>query len=49
MDYLLDMAIAIILSTLKTAIKNPGKAETLKKAMLKIRTQIDLVYGSQES
>lgn len=45
MDYFLDMAIAIVLSALKTAIKNPDKAETLKKAMLKIRTQIDLVYG----
>lgn len=49
MDYLLDMAITIILSALKTAIKNPEKAETLKKAMIKVRTQIDLVYGSSEA
>lgn len=45
MDYLLNMAIAIVLATIKEAFKNPTKAEAVKKAMLKIRANIDMVYG----
>lgn len=46
MDYLLNMAIAIVLATIKEAFKNPEKAEAIKKAMLKIKANIDLLYGS---
>lgn len=45
MDYLLNMAIAIVLATIKEAFKNPEKAATIKKALLKIRDQINLLYG----
>lgn len=45
MDVFLSMGIAVILEALKAAVKNPEKAKQLRKAMLKIRTQIDLVYG----
>lgn len=45
MDYLLNMAIAIVLAAIKEAFKNPVRAEAIKKAMLKIRTNIDLLYG----
>lgn len=45
MDYLLNMAIAVVLATIKDAFKNPEKAEKIKKAMLKIRANIDLLYG----
>lgn len=45
MDYFLNMAIAIVLATIKEAFRNPQKAEAIKKAMLKIRANIDLLYG----
>jgi hypothetical protein len=50
MDYILNMAITVVLATIKEAFKNPEKKEMVKKAMLKIRANIDLVYGdpSQE-
>lgn len=48
MDYLLNMAIAIVLATIKEAFKNPAKAEAIKKAMLKIRANIDLLYSDPE-
>lgn len=45
MDYFLNMAIAIVLATIKEAFKNPEKKEQVKRAMLKIGANIDMVYG----
>lgn len=44
MDFYLSMAIAVILTGIKQAVKNPEKAEDLKRALLKVRDQIDLLY-----
>ena len=46
MDFWFDMATAVILSTIKQVVKNPQKKEDVKKAMLKIRNAINVVYGS---
>ncbi len=48
MDYFFDVAVAIILSTIKAAFKNPSSAEKLKKVLLKIRNQITLLYANDE-
>lgn len=47
MDYFLSMAIAIILAAIKGAVKNPQKAEELKKALLKVRDQISFLYPDE--
>lgn len=43
-DYLVSMGINIVLTAIALAIKNPAKAGSLKKALLKIRNQINLLY-----
>ena len=45
MDYFFNMAIAVVLAAIKGAIKNPEKAEEVKRALLKVRNAIDLLYG----
>lgn len=45
MDYWLDMALAVMFSTLKQVIKNPVKKAELKKAMLKLRDNINIAYA----
>lgn len=45
-DYFLNLGISIVLTTLRLAIKDASKAESVRKAMLKIRAQIDMVYGN---
>jgi hypothetical protein len=40
-EMIIGMAVSIVLST----IKNPAKKAQLKKAMLKIRNQINLAYA----
>lgn len=47
MDYLLNMAIAIVLATIKEAFKNPERKEQVKRAMLKIKANIELLYGEE--
>ena len=44
MDFYISMAIAVILTAIKQAVKDPEKAEGLKRALLKVRDQIDLLY-----
>lgn len=39
-DLIISMAISVVLST----IKNPEKKAKLKKALLKVRNQINLAY-----
>ena len=46
MNYFLDFAISILLTELKSVVKNPGKAAELKSVMLKIYTQIGVVFGT---
>ena len=48
MDYLLSMAIALILQAIKESIKNPARKAALKKALLKVRDQINLLYLGEE-
>jgi hypothetical protein len=43
-DFLIGMAVSIILNCIKVATKNPGRAAALKAALLKIRDQINLLY-----
>lgn len=50
MNFFLDMAISVILSTLKELVKNRKKKAGLRKAMLKVRDTIDAVYdGATDS
>lgn len=44
-DLLLNMGISFVLTAIKEGFKNPSKKEDLKKAMLKIRNQINLLYA----
>jgi non-canonical (house-cleaning) NTP pyrophosphatase len=48
-SWIFDMAIALVLSTIKTAVKNPAKKESLRRALLKVRDQINLLYASDEA
>lgn len=43
-DYLITMGISFVLAAIKESFKNPQKKEDLKKALLKIRDQINLLY-----
>lgn len=45
MDYFLHMASAVVLAAIKEAFASPEKATMIKRAMLKIRANIDLLYG----
>jgi len=42
-----EMFIQMALSILFAAIKNPARKETLKKALLKLRDQINLLYPEE--
>jgi len=44
-DLLLNMGISFVLTAIKESFKNKTKKEELKKAMLKIRNQINLLYA----
>lgn len=44
-DFLLDLGVSAILTALRSAFKNPQKRNQLKKVMLKIYTQIGLVFS----
>ncbi len=44
-DMLLQMGITFVLTAIKQSFKNPTKKIELKKAMLKIRDQINLLYA----
>ena len=47
-DLLLNMGISFVLTAIKESFKNPTKKAELKKAMLKIRNQINLLYAGDE-
>jgi hypothetical protein len=46
-DYLTSMAISIILTVVKEAVKNPAKAASMKKALIKVRDGIDALYPEE--
>ena len=43
-DFLTNMAITTILTTIKGSVKNAKKKEQLKTAMLKVRNAINTLY-----
>jgi hypothetical protein len=45
MDYFVNIGISLVLSALKQAVKNPAHKAELRNAMLKIYTQIGIVFG----
>ncbi len=47
-EYLIQMAITVLLSVLKESVKNEQKKADLKKAMLKIRNAINTLYAGDE-
>ncbi len=47
-DLLLNMGISFVLTAIKESFKNPLKKAELKKAMLKVRNQINLLYAGDE-
>ena len=47
-DLLLNMGISFVLTAIKESFKNPAKKAELKKAMLKVRNQINLLYAGDE-
>jgi hypothetical protein len=44
-EMLLQMGITFVLTAIKQSFKNPARKEDLKKVMLKIRNQINLLYA----
>ena len=44
MDFFFSMAVSVVLTAIKQAVKNPEKAEELKRALLKVRDQIEALY-----
>lgn len=43
-DLFLNMGVSFVLTAIKESFKNPVKKDELKKVMLKIRNQINLLY-----
>lgn len=43
-DFIISLGINLVLSAIKEAVKNPKKAESLKKAFLKVRDAINALY-----
>lgn len=44
-NVLFDLGISVIFTALREAVKNPDKKAKLKKVMLKIKTQIEIVFS----
>jgi len=47
-DFWFDLGISVILTAIRAALKNPEKAEMYKRALMKVRSQIDLLYPPEE-
>jgi hypothetical protein len=43
-EYLVGMAINILLTTIAMALKDPNKREQYRKALTKVRDNINLLY-----
>jgi hypothetical protein len=48
MDFLFDLGVSAILTTLKNLIHNPTRKAAVRKVMLKIYTQIGIVFANDE-
>lgn len=48
-EWLIDLGISAILTSLKLAVKNTETKEKIRRAMLKIYTQIGIVFGTDEA
>jgi hypothetical protein len=46
-EYLMGMAVNILLTTIALCIKDPAKAAQYKKMLCKIRNQINLLYPEE--
>jgi len=46
-DFFISMGINIVLTAVKQAIKNPELSAKLKKALLKVRDQINILYPEE--
>jgi UDP-N-acetyl-D-mannosaminuronic acid transferase (WecB/TagA/CpsF family) len=46
MDWLFDLGISAVLSALKQAVKNPERKAAIRRAMLKVYTQIGIVFAA---
>lgn len=46
-EYLFGMAVNIVLTTIAMALKDPNKAAQYKKALLKIKMQIELLFPGE--
>lgn len=44
-NILFDLGISAVLTALRESVKNPAKKAAVKKVMLKIKTQIDLIFA----
>jgi hypothetical protein len=42
-----NLAISVVLTAIKEAVKNPEKKEALKKALLKIKNAIEILYPEE--
>jgi hypothetical protein len=47
-DFLIGMAINIVLTAIKLAFKSKEAKETLKNALMKVKFQIELLYPENE-
>jgi hypothetical protein len=48
-DFLFDLGVSALLTTLRSVIKNPKSKEQYKKVMFKIYTQIKLAFPEFEN
>lgn len=44
-NVLFDLGISFVFTALRESVKNPQKKAAVKRVMLKIKNQIDLVFG----
>ena len=45
-DLLLNMGISFVLTAIKESFKNPARKEELKRALKKVRDQINMLYAT---
>jgi len=48
MDFWTNLAITVILSSIKQAVRNPESKAALKRALYKVRDAIDALYATDE-
>lgn len=48
LEFILDLGISAVLTTLREAIKNPERKLQVRRVMLKLYTQIGIVFGADD-